>query len=238
MFSKILVANRGEIAVRIIRACKEMGIKSVAVYSEADKDSLHVKLADECVFIGGNSAEESYLKIPSIISAAIAHDVDAIHPGYGLLSENHKFVKLCNVCDIKFIGPNSDIIKKMGDKDEARKTMISAGVPVIEGCGVVEDIDEAREMAINFIGFPLLIKARDGVRNRGTRLVKNEEDFDNAFISVSRQAEADFGDGAVYMEKFLKNVKHIEMQILADQFSNVICLGERDCSIQRKNQKL
>ena len=237
MFSKILIANRGEIAVRIIRACREMGISTVAVYSEADRDAMHVQLADESYCLGGPQVADSYLNMAAIITVAVATGAQAIHPGYGLLSENAKFVSLCEKCNIEFIGPSAKMISLLGDKDTARKTMRNAGVPVTPGCDVVESLEKAREEAEK-IGFPLLIKARSGGGGRGIRLVNSIEEFDNAFNSASSEAEAAFGDGAVYMEKFLKPVKHIEMQLLADKYGNVICLGERECSVQRKNQKL
>lgn len=237
MFSKILIANRGEIAVRIIRACREMGISTVAVYSEADRDAMHVQLADESYCLGGPQVADSYLNMAAIITVAVATGAQAIHPGYGLLSENAKFVSLCEKCNIEFIGPSAKMISLLGDKDTARKTMRNAGVPVTPGCDVVESLERAREEAVK-IGFPLLIKARSGGGGRGIRLVNSMEEFDNAFNSASSEAEAAFGDGAVYMEKFLKPVKHIEMQLLADKYGNVICLGERECSVQRKNQKL
>ncbi len=237
MFSKILIANRGEIAVRIIRACREMGISTVAVYSEADRDAMHVQLADESYCLGGPQVADSYLNRAAIITVAVATGAQAIHPGYGLLSENAKFVSLCEKCNIEFIGPSAKMISLLGDKDTARKTMRNAGVPVTPGCDVVESLEKAREEAEK-IGFPLLIKARSGGGGRGIRLVNSIEEFDNAFNSASSEAEAAFGDGAVYMEKFLKPVKHIEMQLLADKYGNVICLGERECSVQRKNQKL
>ena len=237
MFSKILIANRGEIAVRIIRACREMGISTVAVYSEADRDAMHVQLADESYCLGGPQVADSYLNMAAIITVAVATGAQAIHPGYGLLSENAKFVSLCEKCNIEFIGPSAKMISLLGDKDTARKTMRNAGVPVTPGCDVVESLEKAREEAVK-IGFPLLIKARSGGGGRGIRLVNSMEEFDNAFNSASSEAEAAFGDGAVYMEKFLKPVKHIEMQLLADKYGNVICLGERECSVQRKNQKL
>lgn len=237
MFSKILIANRGEIAVRIIRACREMGISTVAVYSEADRDAMHVQLADESYCLGGPQVADSYLNMAAIITVAVATGAQAIHPGYGLLSENAKFVSLCEKCNIEFIGPSAKMISLLGDKDTARKTMRNAGVPVTPGCDVVESLEKAREEAEK-IGFPLLIKARSGGGGRGIRLVNSMEEFDNAFNSASSEAEAAFGDGAVYMEKFLKPVKHIEMQLLADKYGNVICLGERECSVQRKNQKL
>lgn len=237
MFSKILIANRGEIAVRIIRACREMGISTVAVYSEADKNAMHVQLADESYCLGGPQVADSYLNMAAIITVAVATGAQAIHPGYGLLSENAKFVSLCEKCNIEFIGPNAEMISLLGDKDMARKTMREAGVPVTPGCDIVETLEKARQEAEK-IGFPLLIKARSGGGGRGIRLVNSLDEFDNAYNSASSEAESAFGDGAVYMEKFLKPVKHIEMQLLADKYGNVICLGERECSVQRKNQKL
>lgn len=237
LFSKILIANRGEIAVRIIRACREMGISTVAIYSEADKNAMHVQLADESYCLGGPQVADSYLNMAAIITVAVTTGAQAIHPGYGLLSENAKFVSLCEKCNIEFIGPSAEMISLLGDKDMARKTMREAGVPVTPGCDIVETLEQAREEAEK-IGFPLLIKARSGGGGRGIRLVNTMDEFDNAFNSASTEAESAFGDGAVYMEKFLKPVKHIEMQLLADKYGNVICLGERECSVQRKNQKL
>lgn len=237
MFSKILIANRGEIAVRVIRACKEMGISTVAVYSEADREALHVSLADEAICIGGPQVKDSYLNMTAILSAAVATGAQAIHPGYGLLSENAKFAKLCESCHIVFIGPSAEIINKMGDKDEARRTMKAAGVPVVPGCDVIEDVKEAHKKA-DEIGYPLLCKARAGGGGRGIRLVNHTDEFENAFQTASNEALSAFGDGAVYLEKFLSPVKHIEMQIICDDHGNVVCLGERDCSVQRKNQKL
>ena len=237
MFSKILIANRGEIAVRVIRACKEMGISTVAVYSEADREALHVSLADEAICIGGPQVKDSYLNMTAILSAAVATGAQAIHPGYGLLSENAKFAKLCESCRIVFIGPSAEIINKMGDKDEARRTMKAAGVPVVPGCDVIEDVKEAHKKA-DEIGYPLLCKARAGGGGRGIRLVNHTDEFENAFQTASNEALSAFGDGAVYLEKFLSPVKHIEMQIICDDHGNVVCLGERDCSVQRKNQKL
>ena len=214
-----------------------MGIETVAVYSEADRDAMHVQLADESYCLGGPQVADSYLNMAAIITVAVATGAQAIHPGYGFLSENAKFVSLCEKCNIEFIGPSAKMISLLGDKDTARKTMRNAGVPVTPGCDVVESLEKAREEAEK-IGFPLLIKARSGGGGRGIRLVNSIEEFDNAFNSASSEAEAAFGDGAVYMEKFLKPVKHIEMQLLADKYGNVICLGERECSVQRKNQKL
>ena len=237
MFSKILIANRGEIAVRVIRACKEMGIATVAVFSEADRESLHVNLADESYCIGGPLSRDSYLNKEAVISAAMASKAEAIHPGYGFLSENADFARLCKENDIVFIGPEPETISQMGDKDMARKTMREAGVPVIPGCDLVENLNHAKEEAIK-IGFPLLIKARSGGGGRGIRHVNSIDELEQAYNTATAEAAAAFGDGEVYMEKFLFPVKHIEMQLLADNFGNVVCLGERDCSTQRKNQKL
>ncbi|MCL2820329.1 MAG: acetyl-CoA carboxylase biotin carboxylase subunit [Oscillospiraceae bacterium] len=237
MFHKILIANRGEIAIRVIRACKEMGIATVAVFSEADRESLHVSLADESYCIGGPLSKESYLNKEAVISAAMASKAEAIHPGYGFLSENAEFAKLCKNNDIVFIGPNSETISQMGDKDMARKTMREAGVPVIPGCDLVESLEHAKKEA-GKIGFPLLIKARSGGGGRGIRHVNGADELEQAYNTATAEATSAFGDGAVYMEKFLFPVKHIEMQLLADNFGNVVCLGERDCSTQRKNQKL
>ncbi|MCH5300146.1 MAG: acetyl-CoA carboxylase biotin carboxylase subunit [Ruminococcus sp.] len=237
MFSKILIANRGEIAVRIIRACREMGISTVAIYSEADKNSMHVQLADESYCIGPSKVSDSYLNIPAILTVAIESGAQAIHPGYGLLSENAKFVSLCEQCNIEFIGPTSKMISLLGDKDMARKTMRNAGVPVTPGTDVLESLEQAREEAEK-IGFPLLIKARSGGGGRGIRRVDSIEEFDNAYNQAHTEAESAFGDGALYIEKFMFPVKHIEMQLLCDKYGNVVCLGERECSVQRKNQKL
>ena len=237
MFSKILIANRGEIAVRIIRACREMGISTVAVYSQADKNALHVSMADESYCIGGPQVSDSYLNMAAILEVAVVSGAQAIHPGYGLLSENAKFVSLCEQCNIEFIGPSSMMIERLGDKDEARRTMRNAGVPITPGSDVIDDIDEAKEKALE-IGFPLLVKARSGGGGRGIRRVDKIEEFENAFLSAKAEAQSAFGDGAVYMEKFLTPVKHIEMQLLCDKYGNVVCLGERECSVQRKNQKL
>ena len=214
-----------------------MGIATVAVYSEADRDALHVGLADESYCIGGASVAESYLNMTAILTVAVASGAQAIHPGYGLLSENAKFVSLCEQCNIAFIGPSSEMISRMGDKDQARKTMREAGVPVTPGCDVITNASAALEEA-DKIGYPLLIKAKAGGGGRGIRLVKSSGEFLNAFHSASSEAQSAFGDGAVYMEKFLNPVKHIEMQILCDKQGNVVCLGERECSVQRKNQKM
>ncbi len=237
MFSKILVANRGEIAVRIIRACKDMGIHTVAVFSEADRDAFHVSLADESYCIGPYKLSDSYLNMGAIISVALASGAQAIHPGYGLLSENHRFAKLCEECNIAFIGPHSGVIKRMGDKDEARRTMAAAGVPIVPGCDLIEDIKHAKAEA-DKIGYPLLIKASAGGGGRGIRRVNNSDEVEAAFLAASSEAQIAFGDGSVYMEKFLFPVKHIEMQVMCDNYNNVVCLGERECSVQRKNQKL
>lgn len=237
MFSKILIANRGEIAVRIIRACKDMGISTVAVFSEADREALHVSLADEAYCIGPAMVKDSYLNMTAILSAAVAAHAEAIHPGYGLLSENPKFAALCEECNITFIGPKSEIIKKMGDKDNARRTMKAVGVPVVPGSDLLKDAEEAAKIA-GEIGYPVLIKARAGGGGRGIRLVSSPGEIGKAFFSAKAEAEAAFGDGNLYMEKFVHPVKHIEMQVIADNFGNAVCLGERECSVQRKNQKL
>ena len=237
MFKKILVANRGEIAVRIIRACREMGIDTVAIYSTADKDAMHVQMADESYCVGGAKVADSYLNMPAILTAALESGAQAIHPGYGLLSENAKFVKLCEECNIEFIGPTSEMINLLGDKDMARKTMRQAGVPVTPGTDVLEDVQSAKALA-DEVGYPLLIKARSGGGGRGIRLVNTPEEFETAYNNAYAEAQAAFGDGALYIEKFLKPVKHIEMQLLCDKHGNAICLGERECSVQRHNQKL
>ena len=237
LFSKILIANRGEIAVRIIRACKEMGIATVAVYSEADRDSLPVSLADESVCIGPAQLKDSYLNIASIISAAEVTGAGAIHPGYGLLSENAKFAALCEKCNIAFIGPSSNVIAKMGDKDMARRTMEAAGVPVVPGSQMIENEEQAVAEAKR-IGLPLLIKARSGGGGSGIRLVRTMDEFPNAFRTASAEARIAFGDGAVYLEKYLYPAKHVEMQILCDGQGKAVVLGERECSVQRKHQKL
>lgn len=237
MFQKILIANRGEIAVRIIRACREMGISTVAIYSQADCDALHVSLADEAVCIGGPRVQESYLNIAAILSAAVTTGAQAIHPGYGLLSENARFARLCEECGITFIGPTAEMIDGLGNKEQARKTMQGAGVPVIPGAEHIDSFKEAIKQAKK-IGFPLLIKATAGGGGRGIRLVESLDKLKNGWSAACSEAQAAFGDGTCYMEKYLKPVKHIEMQILCDNFGNVVCLGERECSVQRKNQKL
>ena len=237
MFSKILIANRGEIAIRVIRACKEMGIATVAVYSEADKDALHVSLAEERICIGKATPRDSYLNMNNIIMAARSSGAEAIHPGYGFLSENPAFSDMCEVNGITFIGPKGAVIAQMGDKDMARKTMQAAGVPVIPGCELVESPEHAKAEAMK-IGYPLLVKARAGGGGRGIRLVNSAEEIEDQYRRATQEAQAAFGDGSVYMEKYLTGVKHIETQILADNFGNIVCLGERDCSMQRRNQKL
>lgn len=238
MFKKILIANRGEIALRIIRTCKELGIKTVAVYSEADRYSLHVRFADEAVCIGPGPSKESYLNIPRIIAAAEITNAEAIHPGYGFLSENAMFAEICESSGIKFIGPTPDAIEAMGDKALAKETMRKAGVPVIPGSdGVVETLEEAREIA-NEIGFPVMLKAAAGGGGKGMRMVMSDAELENAWQTARAEAEAAFGNPALYIEKFIEKPRHVEIQILADEHGNVIHLGERDCSIQRRHQKL
>ena len=237
MFSKVLIANRGEIAIRIIRACKEMGIATVAVFSEADRDALHVSLADESYCIGPAPAASSYLNMNGILMIARFCGVQAIHPGYGLLSENPEFADLCEKAGIVFIGAPAEVMRKMGDKDCARRTMRDAGVPVVPGCDLVATLKDAQKEA-STIGYPLLLKARAGGGGRGIRRVNKEEELAPAFQSAAAEAQSAFGDGALYMEKLLTNVKHIEVQLLCDTQGNVVCLGERDCSMQRKNQKV
>ena len=238
MVKKILIANRGEIAVRIIRSCREMGIETVAVYSEADKEALHVMLADEAVCIGPAKSKDSYLNIQNIISATVLTGATAIHPGFGFLSENSSFARMCEDCNITFIGPKADTIDLLGNKSKARETMQKAGVPVVPGSdGIVENIEDGLELA-DKIGYPVMIKACAGGGGKGMRAVHREEDFENAFNSAKAEAKAAFGDDSLYMEKLIINPKHIEFQILADSFGNVIHLGERDCSVQRRNQKL
>ena len=236
MFSKILIANRGEIAIRIIRACKEMGIATVAVFSEADRDALHVSLADESYCIGPAPAADSYLNMNGILMIARFCGVQAIHPGYGLLSENPEFAGACGKAGIVFIGAPAEVMRRMGDKDSARRTMRAAGVPVVPGCDLVATLEDARREA-GKIGYPLLLKARAG-GGRGIRRVADEAELEPAFRAAAAEAKSAFGDGALYMEKLLTGVKHIEVQLLCDQEGSVVCLGERDCSMQRKNQKV
>lgn len=238
MIRKILIANRGEIAIRIIRACREMGIETVAVYSEADREALHTQLADEAVCIGPAAAKDSYLNMEQIISATIVSGADAIHPGYGFLSENSRFAELCEACNITFIGPDSKTIAKLGNKAEARTTMIRAGVPVIPGCEEsLTDDKRALEIARE-IGFPVIIKAVLGGGGKGMRVAYSEEEFSTEFLTAQKEAASAFGDNHMYLEHFVENPRHIEVQILADSYGNVIHLGERDCSIQRNHQKV
>lgn len=238
MFQKVLIANRGEIAVRIIRACKELGIETVAVYSEVDRNALHVQLADQAVCIGPAKSTESYLNMKNILSAATALGVDAIHPGFGFLSENATFARLVNTCGITFIGPSGDVIDQMGNKSAARALMMENDVPVVPGSnGSVNTLEEATKAAEE-IGFPVLIKASAGGGGRGMRKAFTPEEFDQAYTAAKAEAKACFGDDDIYLEKLILNPKHIEFQIMADNFGNVVYLGERDCSIQRRNQKL
>ena len=237
MFSKILIANRGEIAVRIIRACKEMGIATVAVHSQADKESLHVSLAEESVCVGKALPGESYLRQKDIITAALLTGAQAIHPGYGFLAENADFARLCEKNGLVFIGPSADVISQMGDKDAARRLMKNAGVPTVPGTDILISPTQAAKEA-NRIGYPVLIKARAGGGGKGIRLVNGPDELENAFLTASEEAKNAFGDGGVYMEKYLSPVKHIEVQLLADEGGSVVCLGERECSIQKRNQKL
>ena len=237
MFTKLLVANRGEIAVRIIRACKEMGIRTVAVYSKADAESIHVALADEAICIGEAAAKDSYLNQERIVSAAIASKAQAIHPGYGFLAENASFANLCKKHGIAFIGPSGDLIARMGDKDAARRLMQQSGVPTIPGTEILEDAAAAKAAAEK-IGYPVMLKASAGGGGKGIRLVRTPEEIEQAFNTASSEAQQAFGDGRMYMEKYIYPAKHIEVQLLCDDQGNVVCLGERECSIQRNNQKL
>ncbi len=238
MLNKILIANRGEIALRVIRACQEMGIKTVAVFSEADREALHVRFADEAVCIGPPSPKESYLNIPRIIAAAEITNADAIHPGYGFLSENASFAEICETSGITFIGPTADMINAMGDKAFAKETMRKSEVPVVPGSdGVIEDKNNARELA-DSIGYPVIIKASAGGGGRGMRIVRKSEDFEKLFQTARAEAESAFGNSGVYVEKFVEQPRHVEVQVLGDIHGNVINLGERDCSIQRRHQKL
>ena len=238
MFHKILIANRGEIAIRIIRACREMGIQTVAVYSEADKDALHAQLADEAICIGPAASKDSYLNMERILSATIASHAEAIHPGFGFLSENSKFVEMCQKCHVAFIGPSADLIQKMGNKSEARKTMIEAGIPVVPGTKEpVHEAQEALEKAKE-IGFPVMIKASSGGGGKGMRVSESEEDFIDNFNMAQSESVNAFADDTMYLERYVQRPRHVEVQIMADKFGNVIHLGERDCSIQRRHQKM
>jgi len=239
MFKKVLVANRGEIALRVIRTCREMGIKTVAIYSTADKDSLHVRFADEAVCIGKPASSESYLNIPHIMAAAEITNADAIHPGYGFLAENSKFSHICAEHHIKFIGPTPDMINAMGDKITAKETMIKAGVPVVPGSGgLLESVNQAKELAKNSVGYPVILKATAGGGGKGMRVVWNEAEMERAFTTAKIEAAASFKNDGIYMEKFVEEPRHIEIQIAGDQYGNVCHLSERDCSIQRRHQKL
>ncbi|KAB2879193.1 acetyl-CoA carboxylase biotin carboxylase subunit [bacterium] len=238
MFKKVMIANRGEIALRVIRACRELGIKTVAVYSEADANSLHVRFADEAICIGPPPSAQSYLNIPQIMSAAEISGADGIHPGYGFLSENIKFAEICESVGIKFIGPRSDMIQKMGDKAFAKDTMKKAGVPVVPGSdGIVRDMAHAREI-IEQAGLPVIVKATAGGGGRGMRIVREESEFENAFNTARSEAQTAFGNPEVYIEKFIERPRHVEIQLIGDQHGNVFHLGERDCSMQRRHQKL
>jgi len=238
MFKKILIANRGEIALRVIRTCKEMGIKTVAIFSTADENSLHVKFADEAVCIGPPASKDSYLKIPSILSAAEITNAEAIHPGYGFLAENAEFSRICGEHDLKFIGPSPEMISTMGDKATAKATMIKNNVPVVPGsAGIVDSVEEGEKIAEE-IGYPVIIKATAGGGGRGMRVVHTMENFKNAFSTCRNEADSAFGNAGVYIEKFIVHPRHIEIQILGDQHGNVVHLGERECSLQRRHQKL
>ena len=238
MYQKLLIANRGEIAVRIIRACREMGIATVAVCSTADREALHAQLADECVCIGPARPAESYLNMEQILSAAISTGAQAIHPGFGFLSENTKFARMCRQCGIDFIGPSPESIEKMGDKSQARQTMISAGVPVVPGTQeTLTDAEQAQKEAEK-IGYPVIIKASAGGGGKGMRVAQNAGEFKELFLMAQNETKQAFGDDRMYLEKYLGNARHIEVQVLADRFGNTIHLGERDCSIQRRHQKM
>ena len=238
MIRKVLIANRGEIAVRIIRACKELGIQTVAIYSEADKDAMHTQLADEAICVGKPKSKDSYLNEINIISAALITKCNAIHPGFGFLSENAEFASICEECNIKFIGPSSKTISIMGDKARAREIMKNADVPVIPGSnGIVKSIEEAYIEAKE-IGYPVMIKAALGGGGKGIRIVHKEDELENAYFTAKSEAKVNFGDDTIYIEKFIENPRHIEFQILGDEHGNIIHLGERDCTIQRRNQKV
>jgi acetyl-CoA carboxylase, biotin carboxylase subunit len=238
MFRKVLIANRGEIALRVISACREMGIRTVAVYSEADRNSLHVRFADEAICIGPPRSADSYLNVPAVISAAEIADVDAIHPGYGLLSENANFAEVCRASNIKFIGPTPEVTRMMGEKSTARQTMKKAKVPILPGSdGVIADEKEALQWAKD-VGYPVILKAVAGGGGRGMRICRNSEELPAMFQQASTEAANAFGNGDMYMEKFIERPRHIEFQVLADEHGNVMSLGERECSIQRRHQKL
>ena len=238
MFQKILIANRGEIAVRVIRACREMGILSVAVYSEADREALHTQLADEAICIGKASPADSYLNMERILSAAIATHAQAIHPGFGFLSENEHFAKMCETCGLAFIGPSDEIIGKMGNKSQARATMIEAGVPVVPGTKEPVYEAEAGLKIADGMGYPVMIKASSGGGGKGMRVAASHEEFENCFHLAQQESVNAFGDNTMYIEKYVEKPRHIEIQILADKYGHAIWLGERDCSIQRNHQKM
>ena len=238
MFGKILIANRGDIAVRIIRACREMGIRTVAVYSEADRDALHTQLADEAVCIGKAQSTDSYLNMERILSATIATKAEAIHPGFGFLSENSRFVEMCEKCNVAFIGPSAEVISRMGNKSEAKNTMRRAQVPVVPGTKEpIYTVAEAQE-AVKEIGFPVMIKASAGGGGKGMRVARNEQEFAKLFETAQQESVHSFSDNTMYLERFVENPRHVEVQILADKYGNVIHLGERDCSVQRRHQKM
>jgi len=237
MFKKVLIANRGEIAVRVIRACRELGIPTVAIYSEADANSLHVRLATDAYCIGPADSKKSYLNIPAIMSAATLSGADAIHPGYGFMSERADFAEICGNHGIKFIGPSPESIRKMGDKATARKTMIDSNVPVTPGTGIVKDVEEVRQFAKK-VKYPIIMKATAGGGGKGMRIARNDEELENMMQLCQTEAQNFFGNPDVYVEKYLENPRHIEVQVIGDQYGNVIHLGERDCSIQRRHQKL
>ncbi len=237
MFQKVLIANRGEIALRVIRACRELGVQTVAVHSEADRESLHVRFADEDICIGPPQTQESYLNVPRIIAAAEITGADAIHPGYGFLAENADFAEICERSEIVFIGPTADQIRQMGDKVAARRTMAAANVPIIPGTDAISDPRAARKAAEQ-IGFPVMIKAAAGGGGKGMRVARSREEFENLFTMAGAEAEASFGNGALYVEKLLEHARHVEIQVLGDRHGKVVHLNERDCSIQRRHQKL
>lgn len=238
MFSKILIANRGEIAVRIIRACREMGIRTVAVYSEADRDALHTQLADESVCIGRAPSSDSYLNMERILSATVATKAQAIHPGFGFLSENSRFVEMCRKCNVAFIGPSAEVISRMGNKSQAKNTMRQAGVPVVPGTEEpVFTVEEAKKAARQ-IGYPIMIKASSGGGGKGMRVAANEEEFEKLFGTAQQESIRSFADDTMYLERFVECPRHVEVQVVADRFGNVVHLGERDCSIQRRHQKM
>lgn len=235
---KVLIANRGEIAVRIIRACHDLDIQTVAIYSEGDKDALHTQIADEAYCVGPTQSKDSYLNIPNILSIATSTGCDAIHPGYGFLAENGDFAELCEACQLKFIGPSYQSIQKMGIKDVAKAEMIAANVPVVPGSdGLIDSIEDAKKVAKK-IGYPVIIKATAGGGGKGIRVARNEKDLENGYRMTQQEAQTAFGNGGLYLEKFIENFRHIEIQVIGDQFGNVIHLGERDCTIQRRMQKL